>query len=80
MKIAKAVSAILLTMVLSLSLLAQASQPLPKYKNPRLPVGERVNDLISRMTLEEKAAQMVDRAPAIPRLDVPAYNWWNESL
>ncbi|MFL6215875.1 MAG: glycoside hydrolase family 3 C-terminal domain-containing protein [Blastocatellia bacterium] len=80
MNITKAVASVILSMTLSLALLAQTNQPLPKYKNPRLPVDERVTDLISRMTLEEKVAQMIDRAPAIPRLDVPAYNWWNESL
>ena len=40
----------------------------------------RVDDLISRMTLEEKVSQMVDHAKAIPRLQVPEYNWWNECL
>jgi beta-glucosidase len=39
-----------------------------------------VNDLVSRMTLEEKVSQMQDVAPAIERLGVPAYNWWNEAL
>jgi beta-glucosidase len=43
-------------------------------------VDERVDDLVSRMTLEEKIAQMVYDAPAIERLDIPAYNWWNECL
>jgi len=41
---------------------------------------QRAADLVSRMTLEEKAAQMQNNAPAIPRLDVPAYDWWNEAL
>lgn len=40
----------------------------------------RAADLVSRMTLEEKASQMQDQAPAIPRLGIPAYNWWNEAL
>jgi beta-glucosidase len=48
--------------------------------DPDLPVDERVNDLVSRMTLEEKVSQMQDVAPAIARLGVPAYNWWNEGL
>ncbi|MEN3332254.1 MAG: beta-glucosidase [Blastocatellia bacterium] len=80
MKSAKAVAPVTLLLIFSLSLLAQTNQPLPKYKNPRLPVEERVNDLVSRMTLEEKVSQMIDRAPAIQRLGIPAYNWWNESL
>ena len=45
-----------------------------------VPIEKRVDDLVSRMTLEEKASQMQDVAPAIPRLGVPAYNWWNEAL
>ena len=45
-----------------------------------LPMEERVDSLISLMTLEEKVSQMMDNAPAIPRLGVPEYNWWNEAL
>jgi beta-glucosidase len=41
---------------------------------------QRVNDLISRMTLKEKADQLLYTAPAIPRLGIPSYNWWNEAL
>jgi beta-glucosidase len=48
--------------------------------NPALPVDQRVNDLIGRMTLEEKVSQMRDHAPSIPRRDVPKYDWWNEGL
>ena len=44
------------------------------------PVDQRVDDLIERMTLEEKVAQMQNSAPAIPRLGVPKYDWWNEGL
>ncbi len=50
------------------------------YKNPSLSLDERVNDLISRMTVEEKVSQVVHTADAIPRLGVPQYNWWNEGL
>ena len=50
------------------------------YLNPSLPIEERVNDLVSRMTLEEKASQLVNQARAIPRLQVPAYDWWSEAL
>jgi len=50
------------------------------YKDTSLPVEERVRDLVSRMTLEEKVSQMINEAPAIDRLDVPEYNWWNECL
>lgn len=41
---------------------------------------QRAADLVGRMTLEEKVSQMMDRAPAIERLGVPEYNWWNEGL
>lgn len=50
------------------------------FQNPSLTVDERVNDLISRMSLHEKVGQMLYGAPAIPRLGVPEYNWWNEAL
>ncbi len=43
-------------------------------------ISKRVEDLISQMTLEEKISQMVNAAPAIPRLGIPEYNWWNEAL
>jgi beta-glucosidase len=57
----------------------QSSPALP-YLNPSLPVNQRVDDLVSRMTLEEKASQLVNQARAIPRLQVPAYDWWSEAL
>jgi beta-glucosidase len=54
--------------------------PQPAYLNPSLPAEERAADLVRRMTLEEKATQLVNQARAIPRLGVPAYDWWSESL
>ena len=50
------------------------------YKNPDLPIDQRVDDLVSRMTLEEEASQMGYASPAIPRLGIPYYNWWSEGL
>ena len=50
------------------------------FRNPSLATEERVNDLVSRMTLQEKADQLLYTAPAIPRLGIPAYTWWNEAL
>ena len=50
------------------------------YLNPALPLGRRVDDLVSRMTLEEKVSQMQDVAPAIERVGIPEYSWWNEAL
>ncbi len=57
----------------------RASAALP-FRNPALTTEQRVDDLVKRLTLEEKVSQLIDRAPAIPRLDIPAYNWWNEGL
>ena len=51
-----------------------------KYKNVNLSAQERAEDLVSRMTLEEKVSQLSYNAAAIDRLGVPAYNWWNESI
>lgn len=56
--------------------LAQAQD----YRNAKLPIEARVKDLVSKLTLEEKVYQMLEVAPAIPRLNIPAYNWWNEAL
>ena len=52
----------------------------PLYLDPDADAVARARDLVSRMTIEEKVAQLMDQAPAIPRLGVPAYGWWNESL
>ncbi len=73
-------AALLLSLViLSSGALAQTQKPLP-YLDPSLPTQQRVDDLVSRMTLDEKVAQLINTAPAIPRLDVPAYDWWSEGL
>lgn len=50
------------------------------FRNPDLPLEQRINDLISRLTLDEKISLMRYEAPAIERLGIPAYNWWNEAL
>ncbi len=52
----------------------------PPYLNPALPVDQRVDDLVSRLTVEEKATQFSSTSAAIPRLQIPAYNWWSEAL
>ncbi len=69
-----------LLFVLMFSLSAVAQSDAPAYLNPQLPIEQRVNDLIGRMTLQEKISQMGHEAAAIPRLGVPEYNWWNECL
>ena len=50
------------------------------YLDPTKPVEERVNDLIRKLTLDQKIHQMMHTSPAIPDLNIPAYNWWNEGL
>lgn len=52
----------------------------PLYKDQSRSMEERVNDLVSRMTLDEKIGQMINAANKIERLDVPDYNWWSEGL
>jgi beta-glucosidase len=58
---------------------AQAAANLP-YMNPSLSPEQRADDLVHRMTLAEKASQMQNNSAAIPRLNVPAYQWWSEAL
>lgn len=60
--------------------LSAAAQTQPAYLNPALPPAQRAADLVGRMTLQEKAEQMVNGAAAVPRLNVPAYDYWNEGL
>jgi beta-glucosidase len=72
---------LMLALVLSSSVFAQqAPTTQAPYMNPALPVEQRVDDLISRLTLEEKVSQMRDHAVAIPLVGVPKYDWWNEGL
>jgi beta-glucosidase len=66
--------------LLSVSFAQSAQAPAPVYLDPSQPMDARVDDLISRMTLEEKASQLVNQARAIPWLQVPAYDWWSEAL
>src|ERR1019366_5704017 len=49
------------------------------WRNPELPAEKRAAELVAQMTLEEKVLQMQNSAPAIERLGIPAYNWWNEA-
>jgi len=68
--------------ILALFLARSAAQTASNavYLDPSQPINLRVDDLISRMTLEEKAEQLVNQARAIPRLQVPNYDWWSEAL
>ena len=58
---------------------SHTEQVLP-YQDTSLPMSQRVDDLVGRMSLTEKVAQMYNDAPAIERLNVPAYDYWNEAL
>ena len=69
-----------LALLLTIATVASAQTSDAPYLNPTLPVDQRVEDLVSRMTLEEKASQLVNQARAIPRLQVPEYDYWSEAL
>src|ERR1700735_1412874 len=73
-------AALLLTLgILASAGSSQSPKPLP-YLDPSLPTQQRVDDLVARMTLDEKVAQLINTTPAIPRLNVPAYDYWSEGL
>lgn len=65
--------------VCSLSLLFSCAQKLP-YQDTSLTAEQRAEDLLPRLTLEEKVALMQNASPAIPRLGIKEYDWWNEAL
>src|ERR1035438_1468917 len=54
--------------------------PLPAFYDPTLPVQKRVEDLVSRLNLEEKVSLMQMASPSIPRLGIAPYHWWTEAL
>ncbi len=58
----------------------QRPNPLPPFYDPNLPLEKRVDDLVSRLTLEEKVSLMGMDSRAIPRLGIASYRWWNEAL
>ncbi len=68
--------------ILALACLCQitAASAQSIYTDPSKPIDARVNDLVSKLTLEEKVHQMMNQSPAIPRLNIPRYDWWNEAL
>ena len=74
-------SAIVLALLVYISAaFAQAPAEREDYLNPVLPVEQRVDDLVRRMTLAEKISQMQNKSPSIPRLHISEYDWWNEGL
>lgn len=70
----------LLPILFSLGLSLSATAQLLPFCNPDLSAGERARDLLSRLTLEEKARLMLDESPAIPRLGIKKFFWWSEAL
>lgn len=69
----------MIALLLAVSVTAQEYKSFPMW-NYQLPFEQRVNDLVRRLTLEEKVAQMLNAAPAVEKLGIPAYDWWNETL
>jgi len=76
----RVVAGALLGLGAAAALWAQDTAGKPAYLDPSLPAEQRAADLVKRMTLEEKVSQLVNQARAIPRLGVPAYDWWSEAL
>lgn len=66
-------------LILSVSCINSKAQTYP-FRDYKLSFEQRVDDLVGRLTLEEKVLQMLNSAPAIERLEIPAYDWWNETL
>jgi beta-glucosidase len=71
--------ALLISLAVAGPLGAQSPADLP-FRNPDLPVEKRIDDLLSRLTLDEKLSLMVERAAPVERLGIPAFPWWNEAL
>ena len=70
---------LLLVTLLMMGTSALWAQMLP-YQNPSLSAEQRADDLLGRLTLEEKTSLMMDTSPAIPRLGIPQFQWWSEAL
>lgn len=66
--------------ILSTALLGLFSANAQVFRKQDAPLNDRVNDLLHTLTLEEKISMLGYNSPAIPRLNIPAYNWWNEAL
>ena len=70
----------LITTLMALFTMGVGAQNMLPYQNPNLSPEERADDLIGRLTIEEKTALMMDQSPAIERLGIPSFQWWNEAL
>ena len=71
---------VLLTIGLFIGCACTSEAQQPGYKNPQLTAEQRADDLLGRLTLEEKVQLMMDTSPAIERLQIPQFQWWNEAL
>ena len=69
----------IITLLAFCTLTVSAQQTLP-YQNPQLKAEQRADDLLGRLTLDEKVRLMMDTSPAIERLGIPQFQWWNEAL
>ena len=65
---------------ISLALMTNLSAQILPYQNPKLSSEERAEDLLGRLTLEEKSRLMRNGSPGIPRLGIPPFDWWSEAL
>ncbi|WP_301921011.1 hypothetical protein [Ferruginibacter sp.] len=70
---------IIIAIIIAGCIIANA-QVIPLFRNEKAPGEERIRDLLHRLTLPEKIAMPGNSSPAVNRLKIPAYNWWNESL
>ena len=70
---------LLVILMMGVGALTANAQQLP-YQNPNLTASQRADDLLGRLTLEEKVSLMMDTSPAIERLGIPQFQWWNEAL
>jgi beta-glucosidase len=78
-RVPSSIEALSVTVCCSVAALGQQGSEFP-FLRSELSIEKRVDDLVGRMTLDEKIAQMVNAAPGIDRLGIPEYNWWNECL
>ncbi len=71
----------LVVVALAVAFVARAAEPVQaRYLDPAAPLEARVQDLVSRLTLEEKASLLKNTTDGVPRLGIPRYDWWNEAL
>jgi len=69
-----------IAVMMVISKLDATAQEKPLFRNTSLPVNERIADLLKQLTVAEKISLLGYNSKAVPRLGIPAYNWWNEAL